>query len=113
MDPEPSIRANTTVLLGNIAHLLGEAACRRILLNAFTRALRDAFAPSRVAALKALMATAAYHAPTDVAARVVPAVAPLMLDAAADVRSAAVKARFSACGAQQTPGCKFRYILLS
>jgi SCY1-like protein 1 len=93
IDPEPSIRANTTVLLGNIAGLLGPAACKRILLNAFTRALRDVFPPSRVAALKALMATAAYHAPADVAARVVPAISPLMLDAAPDVRAAAGKAR--------------------
>jgi hypothetical protein len=30
MDPEPSIRANTTVLLGNIAELLGEAYCKKV-----------------------------------------------------------------------------------
>lgn len=29
MDPEPSIRANTTVLLGNIAELLGDATCKK------------------------------------------------------------------------------------
>ena len=93
VDTEPSIRANTTVLLGNLAPLLGAAACKRILLNAFTRALRDVFAPSRIAALKALMATAAYHTAQDVAARVVPALSPMMLDSAADVRQATGKVR--------------------
>lgn len=93
VDEEPSIRANTTVLLGNIASLLGETACKRILLNAFTRALKDAFPPSRVAALKALMATSHYHSPEDVAQRVVPSLSPMMLDGADDVRKAACKAR--------------------
>lgn len=91
VDEEPSIRANTTVLLGNIAPLLGETACKRILLNAFTRALKDVFPASRVAALRALMATARYHSPHDVATRVVPAVSPMMLDPTADVRTAACK----------------------
>ena len=93
VDPEPSIRANTTVLLGNIASLLGEAACKRILLNAFTRALRDVFPASRIAAIKALMATAAYHSAQDVAGRVVPAISPMMLDSVGDVRQAACKVR--------------------
>jgi hypothetical protein len=93
VDTEPSIRANTTVLLGNIAGHLGAATARRILLNAFTRALRDIFPPSRVAAAKALMATAAYYPPTEVAARVVPALVPLLLDSQPDVRAAALKVR--------------------
>ena len=94
VDPEPSIRANTIVLLGNIASLLGEAACKRILLNAFTRALRDVFPASRIAALKALMATAAYHSAQDVAVRVVPAISPMMLDTVGDVRQTACKVRW-------------------
>lgn len=49
-DEEPSIRANTTVLLSNIAPFLGEATCKKVLLNAFsTRALKDPFPPSRIA----------------------------------------------------------------
>jgi hypothetical protein len=93
VDSEPSIRANTTVLLGNIAHFLGAAACKRILLNAFTRALRDVFPPSRIAALKALMATAPFHSPQDVASRVVPCLSPMMLDTTAEVRQIACKVR--------------------
>lgn len=93
MDEEPSIRANTTVLLGNIASSLGPSACKRVLLNAFARALRDVYPPSRTAALKALVATAAYHPPQAVAGRVVPAISPLMLDPQADVRKAAAQVR--------------------
>lgn len=89
VDEEPSIRANTTVLLGNIAPNLGPSACKRVLLNAFARALRDVYPPSRAAALRALVATAPYHAPQAVAARVVPAISPLMLDPQSDVRAAA------------------------
>ena len=57
VDEEPGIRANTTILLGNLAGHLSEAACKRVLLNAFTRALRDAFPPARIAGVKAGTAT--------------------------------------------------------
>jgi hypothetical protein len=37
------------VLLGNVSQYLGEATCKRVLLNAFTRALKDSFPPARIA----------------------------------------------------------------
>ena len=92
MDPEPSIRANTTVLLGNIADLLGEATCKKVLLNAFGRALRDPFPPARVAALRALAATVKHYSPEDAACRALPAAAPLAADAVGEVRAAALAA---------------------
>lgn len=52
MDEEPPIRANTTILLGNLAPHLSEATCKRVMLNAFTRALKDSFPPARSAGLK-------------------------------------------------------------
>ena len=57
VDEEPAIRANTTICLSNIAPHMSEAACRRVLLNAFTRALRDGFPPARSAGLMAIVAT--------------------------------------------------------
>ena len=57
VDEEASIRANTTVLLGNIAKYLGEATCKRVLLNAFTRALKDSFPAAKIAGLRAMVAT--------------------------------------------------------
>jgi len=91
VDEKPGIRANTTVLLGNIAKHLGDAACKRVLLNAFTRALKDTFPPARVAALKALVATADKHGPEEAAQRILPSVAPFVVDPIKDVRKAALQ----------------------
>lgn len=52
VDEEAPIRANTTILLGNLAPHLSEATCKRVMLNAFTRALKDSFPPARAAGLK-------------------------------------------------------------
>lgn len=52
VDEEPPIRANTTILLGNLAPHLSEATQKRVLLNAFTRALKDTFPPARIAGLR-------------------------------------------------------------
>lgn len=52
VDEEPPIRANTTILLGNLAPHLSETTCKRVLLNAFTRALKDSFPPARSAGLR-------------------------------------------------------------
>ncbi|KAG2438971.1 hypothetical protein HYH02_010763 [Chlamydomonas schloesseri] len=90
VDEEPSIRANTTVLLGNMASYLGDATCRRVLLNAFTRALKDAFPPARIAGLRALVATKQYYSAEDVAVRLLPAVCPLCMDPVPEVRGASL-----------------------
>ena len=55
VDEEAPIRANTTILLGNLAPHLSEATCKRVMLNAFTRALKDSFPPARSAGLKVLL----------------------------------------------------------
>ena len=89
IDEEPAIRANTTVLLGNIAGYLAEATAKRVLLNAFSRALRDAFPPARTAGLMALGATTSYYEPSEIATRVLPAVTPLVGDVEKDVRDRA------------------------
>ena len=51
-DEEAPIRANTTILLGNLAQYLSEAKTKQILLNAFFRPLKDPFPPARIAGLK-------------------------------------------------------------
>jgi len=98
MDEEPAIRANTTICLGNIARYLGDATCKRVLLNAFTRALKDPFAPARSAGLMALQATIAYYDASEGALRVLPSVAPLTVDPDPGVRSAAFDAMDSFLG---------------
>ena len=89
VDEEPAIRANTTILLGNVADYLAEATAKRVLLNAFTRALRDPFPPARTAGLMALTATTSYYDPAEIASRVLPAVSPLGVDPEKDVRERA------------------------
>jgi SCY1-like protein 1 len=91
VDEEPAIRANTTILLGNVARFLNESTAKRVLLNAFTRALRDQFPPTRMAGLMALVATIGYYEPGESATRVIPSVAPLTVDPEKDVREQAFK----------------------
>lgn len=91
IDEEPSIRANTTVLLGNISKYLGEGTCKRVLLNAFTRALKDSFPPAKGAGLRAIIATAQYHSVEDAALRILPAATPLCIDPVSEVRSSAIQ----------------------
>ncbi|KAH7616918.1 putative inactive serine/threonine-protein kinase scy1 [Nannochloris sp. 'desiccata'] len=91
VDEEPAIRANTTVLLGNLAPQLPDATCKKVLLNAFTRALKDPFPPARAAGLRAVMSTAKHHGAEDVAVRVVPMVGPLCVDPVQEVRSSALQ----------------------
>jgi SCY1-like protein 1 len=92
VDEEPAIRANTTICLGNIARYLGAAACKRVLLNAFTRALRDPFPPARAAGLMALQATLMHYDASEGALRVLPCVAPLTVDPDSSVRGPAFEA---------------------
>eukprot|EP00049_Salpingoeca_infusionum_P009239 m.153101 g.153101 ORF g.153101 m.153101 type:complete len:801 (+) comp14281_c0_seq2:173-2575(+) len=90
MDERPSIRTNTTVCLGKIAGHLSEAAREKVLAPAFLRATKDSFQPARLAGLKSLTATVTYYTPRDCACRIIPSVAPLMLDPAKAVREAAI-----------------------
>ncbi|CAG9460933.1 unnamed protein product [Pedinophyceae sp. YPF-701] len=91
VDNEPGIRANATILLSNIARHLGTAQCRKVLLNAFTRALKDQFPASRSAALNALAATLEYYTPREMAERLLPATAPFCVDLDGPVRQAALR----------------------
>ncbi|KAG0591818.1 hypothetical protein KC19_1G204500 [Ceratodon purpureus] len=93
VDEEPAIRTNTTILLGNIATHLNDATRKRVLINAFTvRALRDGFAPARVAGIMALMATAEYYDASEIATRILPHLVVLTVDSDGDVRTRAFQA---------------------
>lgn len=93
VDEEPSIRTNTTILLGNIASYLNEGTRKRVLINAFTvRALRDTFPPARGAGIMALCATSSYYDIAEIATRILPNVVVLTIDPDSDVRSKAFQA---------------------
>ena len=89
VDEQPAIRANTTICLGNVATYLSESTAKRVLCNAFTRALRDAFPNARQAGLMALKYTTQYYEPVELSSRIVPSIAPLMTDVEQSVREEA------------------------
>ncbi|VDK58260.1 unnamed protein product [Anisakis simplex] len=89
-DDQPGIRTNATICLGKIACYIDASQRQRILINAFTRSLKDPFPPSRMASILALSATQQYYSLIEVATRVVPALAPLTCDPEKQVVSLAV-----------------------
>lgn len=80
IDPEPSIRTNTCILLGRLAPLLGPNTKKKVLVPAFARSLKDTFVHARVAGLMALMATIEFYDKDDIAGRVIPNMAFTMID---------------------------------
>ncbi|KAJ9103371.1 hypothetical protein QFC19_004470 [Naganishia cerealis] len=92
IDPEPSIRTNTCILLGRLAPLLGPNTKKKVLVAAFARSLKDSFVHARVAGLMALMATVEYYDKDDLAGKVVPNMSFTLVDREKLVRDQAFKA---------------------
>ncbi|TRM70299.1 armadillo-type protein [Schizophyllum amplum] len=91
MDPEASIRTNTCILIGRLAPSLGHNTKRKVLVPAFTRALKDSFVHCRVAGLMALMATIDCFDVEEVATKVIPNMAFILIDKEKLVRDQAFK----------------------
>ena len=79
-DPEPSIRTNTCILIGRMGPSLGYNTKWKVLVPAFTRAIKDVFVHARVAGLMAFMATVDCFDVEDIAGRVIPGIAGALLD---------------------------------
>lgn len=92
MDPEPSIRTNTCILLGRLGPTLGYNTKRKVLVPAFVRALKDSFVHARVAGLMAFMATIECFEVEEIATKVLPNVTFTMVDKEKLVRDQAFKA---------------------
>jgi hypothetical protein len=92
MDPEPGIRTNTCILLGRLSKFLQPATNSKVLIPAFSRAVRDAFVHARIAGLMALMATMECFSKEDLAGRVVPAMSITLVDKEKMVRDQAFRA---------------------
>ncbi|KKY23952.1 putative protein kinase family protein [Phaeomoniella chlamydospora] len=78
-DEQPGIRTNTTICLGKIARNLGTSSRSKVLVAAFTRALRDPFVHARNAALLALSATIDTFSEDDCATKILPAISPSLM----------------------------------
>jgi SCY1-like protein 1 len=79
-DPEASIRTNTCILIGRLGPSLGYNTKRKILVPAFTRALKDTFVHARVSGLMAFMATIDCFDPEDLATKVIPSISSALVD---------------------------------
>ncbi len=79
-DTEPSIRTNTCILIGRLGPTLGYNTKRKVLVPAFTRALKDPFVHARVAGLMAFMATIDCFEMEDLATKVLPNITFTMID---------------------------------
>src|SRR5438477_13073234 len=79
-DPENSIRTNTCILIGRLGPSLGYNTKKKVLVPAFTRALKDTFVHARVAGLMAFMATIDCFDPEDLATKVIPNIASSLVD---------------------------------
>jgi SCY1-like protein 1 len=73
-DMEPSVRTNTTILLGRMASHIKEGIRARTLLPAFMKSCKDPFPHARLAGLKAAAACASYFDAQDAAVKVLPIV---------------------------------------
>jgi SCY1-like protein 1 len=80
MDSEASIRTNTCILIGRLGPSLGYNTKRKVLVPAFSRALKDPFVHARVAGLMAFMATIDCFEIEDLASKVIPNMSFAMLD---------------------------------
>jgi len=90
-DDQGGIRTNTTVCLGKVASFLHPQIRQKVLVSAFTRALRDPFPPARIAGLMALAATQHYYALNQIAQSVLPSLCGLACDPEREVRDQAFK----------------------
>lgn len=79
-DQEASIRTNTCILLGRLGPTLGYNTKRKVLVPAFTKALKDPFVHCRVAGLMALMATIECFDMSEIASRVIPNMSFTLID---------------------------------
>lgn len=80
MDVEASIRTNTCILIGRMGPSLGYNTKKKVLVPAFTRALKDPFVHARVAGLMAFMATIDCFDIEDLATKVIPCISFPLID---------------------------------
>ncbi|XP_074648786.1 N-terminal kinase-like protein [Tubulanus polymorphus] len=85
-DDQGGIRTNTTVCLGKIATYLYPQNRSKILISAFTRAIRDPFPPARQAGVLAMAATHNLYTLQDCASKLLPALCCLSMDLDKGVR---------------------------
>lgn len=90
-DAETSLRTNAVIFIAKIAPHLSEVSKQKMLLPAYSRSMKDPFAPCRLSALQSLMQSKSLFTKQDLAVKVMPCVMPLLLDPMTDVRKEAFR----------------------
>jgi SCY1-like protein 1 len=90
-DSETSIRTNAVIFIAKIAPHLSEVSKQKMLLPAYSRAMKDTFAPCRLSALQSTLQSKSLFSMQDLATTVAPSVMPLTLDPMPDVRKEAFR----------------------
>lgn len=80
MDPEPSIRTNTCILIAKLAPSLNASTKKKVLVPAFARALKDQFVHARISGLSAFLACIDCFDGEDLATKCLPAFAASTVD---------------------------------
>jgi SCY1-like protein 1 len=88
-DTETSIRTNSVIFIAKLAPQMSDMSREKMLLPAYARAMRDPFAPCRLAALQSTLKSKDLFTMNDLATKVLPATMPLLLDPLANVRKEA------------------------
>jgi SCY1-like protein 1 len=79
-DQEASIRTNACILVGRLGPTLGYNTKRKVLVPAFTKALKDPFVHARVAGLMGFMATIDCFELEELASKVIPSMSFTLVD---------------------------------
>ncbi|XP_055339833.1 N-terminal kinase-like protein [Paramacrobiotus metropolitanus] len=90
-DDQGAIRTNTTVCIGKLAPCLVPDVRLKVLVSAFSRALRDPFPPCRVSGAVGFAVTFEYFSLKDVATRVLPSLVLRSVDPEKEVRDQVLK----------------------
>lgn len=90
-DPEPGIRTNVCIFVGRMAPRLRANVRSQLLMQALPRALKDNFHHARIAAMRALLACEASMDPMGLATKVMPLLAPMLVDPVREVRQVALR----------------------
>lgn len=90
-DSEVSIRTNTVIFIAKLASHLTPTAREKMILPAFVRALKDPFAPCRLAVMQVMVGTFEYFDPQGLAGKLLPSITVHLLDSDTNVRKEAFK----------------------
>ncbi|KYQ93598.1 hypothetical protein DLAC_04973 [Tieghemostelium lacteum] len=90
-DPLPGIRTNTTICLGRITEYLSDDLKKKVLIPAFSTALKDSFVPHANAGISAFLFTINYYNAEQIATRIIPELSQCLINPDRSIRNLALQ----------------------